>query len=142
MRFTKRRRSITRFELTAMTDVVFLLMIFFLLTSSFVVHAGLRVQLPQVVQADPQGQRDIVVTLGAEDELLIDGVRIPWSQLRETLAQRIEASATKAVIVKGDEAARLGRTVQVMDLARQLGATQLAIAARPQAPPGGGARAR
>lgn len=135
MRFAKRHGLITRFELTAMTDVIFLLMIFFLLSASFVVQGGLPVTLPQVTKIEPSSPRDIVVTLTADDDLLIDGVRTPWSQLREELAERLEASATKAVIVKGDESARHGRTVQVMDIARQLGATQLAIAARPAESP-------
>lgn len=135
MRFARRKGLITRFELTAMTDVIFLLMIFFLLSASFVVQGGLPVRLPQVTQAERGSPRDIVVTLTADDELLIDGLRTPWSQLREKLAERLAASETKAVIVKGDEAARHGRTVQVMDVARQLGAGQLAIAARPMEPP-------
>lgn len=133
MGFRKKSRLITALESTAMADIIFLLLIFFLLSSSFILQTGIKVELPQVTKVERQSQKDIVVTITAEEEVHLDGIKVPWAELRERLAQRLEGSETKTVIVKGDESVRLGRTVHVMDLARQLGATQLAIAARPVA---------
>lgn len=131
MRFTKRRQIIGALQSTAMADIVFLLLIFFLLSSSFILQTGIRVQLPQVTQVERQPKKDIVVTMTADEELYLDGIKVPWARFREKLEQRLHDSGSKTVIVKGDEAVSLGRTVQVMDIARQLGAEQLAIAARP-----------
>ena len=66
-------------------------------------------------------------------EIQLDGYDVAWPQLREKLAARLSESSSKTVVIKGDAAVRLGRTVAVMDLARQLGAVQLALAARPGA---------
>jgi biopolymer transport protein ExbD len=130
MRFTKRRRVISALQSTAMADIVFLLLIFFLLSSSFILQTGIRVELPQVTRIEPQVQKDVVVTITAAEELYVDGIKVSWTLLRERLGSRLRETGSKTVIVKGDEAVRLGRTVQVMDIARQLGAEQLAIAAR------------
>ncbi len=130
MRFTKRRRVISALQSTAMADIIFLLLIFFLLSSSFILQTGIRVELPQVTRIEPQVQKDVVVTITAAEELYVDGIKVSWTLLRERLGNRLRETGSKTVIVKGDEAVRLGRTVQVMDIARQLGAEQLAIAAR------------
>ncbi|MCK4412867.1 MAG: biopolymer transporter ExbD [Candidatus Eisenbacteria sp.] len=132
MGFTKKRRLISALESTAMADIVFLLLIFFLLSSSFILQTGIKVDLPQVARPERQPQ-DIVITLDAQGEIQLDGYDIAWPQLREKLAARLSESSSKTVVIKGDAAVRLGRTVAVMDLARQLGAVQLALAARPGA---------
>jgi biopolymer transport protein ExbD len=132
MRFSKRRRRVGALESTAMADIIFLLLIFFLLSSSFILQTGVRVELPQVTRAEAQPRKDVLVTLTASEEVYVDEQPVPWSQLRERLAQRLEGAASKTVIVKGDAGVSLGRTVQVMDIARQVGAEQLAIAAQPR----------
>jgi len=133
MRFTKRRRLISALESTAMADIIFLLLIFFLLSSSFILQTGIKVELPQVAQVEKQVQKDVIVTITAEEDVHLNGVPTPWKRFRQDLQSLLEASATKTVVIKGDQDVRLGRTVQVMDVARQLGASQLAIAARPLA---------
>jgi len=131
MRFSKRSRASSALQSTAMADIIFLLLIFFLLSSSFIIQTGIRVQVPQVSRIDRQSKGDIEVTITADEELYLDGVKVPWTNFRGALAERLESATSKIVIIKGDESVRLGRTVQVMDIARQLGAEQLAIAARP-----------
>jgi biopolymer transport protein ExbD len=131
MRFSRRKKLLSAHESTAMTDIIFLLMIFFLLTSSFIVQTGIKVQVPQVSRIDRQTKGDIEVTITADEDLYLDGVKVPWASFRGALAERLQTATSKIVIIKGDENVRLGRTVQVMDIARQLGAEQLAIAARP-----------
>ena len=131
MRFKKRRRIVTALESTAMADIIFLLLIFFLLSSSFILQTGIRVQLPQVSKVEREVRKEVVVALTADEELFLDGVKIPWTHFHDRLQKRLAETGSKTVIVKGDEAVRLGRTVQVMDIARQAGAEQLGIAARP-----------
>ena len=131
MGFAKKTRLIGALESTAMADIIFLLLIFFLLSSSFILQTGIKVDLPQVTRTEQQAKKDIVVTLTAKEELYLDGVKIPWTRFRLALEERLAGAGSKTVIVKGDAAVSLGRTVAVMDLARELGAEQLAIAARP-----------
>ena len=130
MRFAKKSRLISALASTAMTDIIFLLLIFFLLSSSFILQTGVKVDLPQVTKTEPQTQRDVVVTLNKQGELFLDGVSIPWTRFRGELEERLAAASSRTVIVKGDAEVSLGRTVEVMDIARQAGAEQLAIAAQ------------
>ncbi|MFH1144176.1 MAG: biopolymer transporter ExbD [Candidatus Eisenbacteria bacterium] len=131
MTFGKRRKLMGSLESTAMTDIVFLLLIFFLLSSSFILQTGIRVDLPQVMTPEKQPPKDVEVTLTADQKVYLGDLEVPWSQLRERLGERLAESASKIVVIKGDAKVELGRTVEVMDLARQLGAAQLAIAAQP-----------
>jgi biopolymer transport protein ExbD len=131
MRFKKRRRIVSALESTAMADIIFLLLIFFLLSSSFILQTGIRVQLPQVSTVEREVRKEVVVALTADEELYLDGVKVAWTHFHDRLEKRLAETGSKTVIVKGDESVRLGRTVQVMDIARQAGAEQLGIAARP-----------
>ncbi|MCK4304473.1 MAG: biopolymer transporter ExbD [Candidatus Eisenbacteria sp.] len=131
MRFSKRRRLVGALESTAMADIIFLLLIFFLLSSSFILQTGIKVELPKVSRTEKEARKDIVVTITAEEKLYLDGIKTSWADFRERLRGRLEDTGSRTVIVKGDEAVSLGRTVQVMDIARQLGAERLAIAAQP-----------
>lgn len=131
MRFRKKKRLMGALESTAMADIIFLLLIFFLLSSSFIMQTGIKVSLPKITQTERHMKKDVVVTITADEEVFLDGVKTPWPDFRERLQARMEAAGSKTVIVKGDEDVRLGRAVQVMDIARQVGAEQLAIAAQP-----------
>jgi len=131
-RFGKRRSILAAFQSVAMADMIFLLLIFFLLSSSFIIQTGIRVDLPQVTAPEKQPPKDVEVTLTAEEKVYLGDLEVPWSQLRERLAERLGQSTSKTVVIKGDARVELGRTVEVMDLARQLGARQLAIAAQPE----------
>ena len=132
MNFGKRRRMLSALESTAMADIIFLLLIFFLLSSSFILQTGIKIELPQVTAPEKQPPKDVEVTLTADDKVYLGDLLVPWSQLRERLGERIGESTTKTVVLKGDASVMLGRTMEVLDIARQSGAAQLAIAAQPE----------
>lgn len=138
MRFATVRRPDPVLDITPMIDIVFQLVLFFMVTTTFVTHPGIQVDLPrssaQMLEASdddlnvwiscaadgPDGCRDTVVHLG--DEV----VDLP------TLDRRFRASAAVSVetlvVVKADRSAPHGTVVRVMDLARAQGLTRLAIA--------------
>ena len=70
--FSSGRRAITAFSLASLTDIVLLLLIFFLLTSSFVTQNGLRVELPDVASAAPLEQQYVAVTIDQEGDFFVD----------------------------------------------------------------------
>jgi len=132
MRFKGESRFLTGMESTAMADIVFLLLIFFLLSSSFILQTGIKITLPEVSRPEVEEKQQIVVTITQDDQLFINDRKISWSQLRSELEALLKSHAAETVIVKGDADVSLGRTVEVMDVARELGAQRLAIAARPK----------
>ena len=116
----------------AMADVVFLLLIFFLLSTSFFLQTGGKGGRPQMGAADAAPAEEIEIILTAGGGLSLGGLPVPWDDLPARLGERLRASASKRVVIRGDAAVALGRTVEVMDLARQLGAAELAITAEPR----------
>jgi biopolymer transport protein ExbD len=123
-----------KLESTAMSDIIFNLLIFFLLSSSFVVQSGIQVDLPQVVAPIHVELKQVVVTLKADGTVFVNDTQTEWAGLRELLGTALEEAAEKQVIVRGDDQASLGRAVEIFDLARELGASGLAVATRVKEP--------
>ena len=134
MDFSTGSGYLNRMESTAMSDIIFNLLIFFLLSSSFIVQSGIQIDLPRVVQATPLELKQVVVTLKPEGELFINERATEWTELREVLALALDAAEERIVIIRGDDQAPLGRVVQIMETAGDLGVSGLGIATRQTAP--------
>lgn len=117
--FSTGRRPLSSFSLTGMTDIVLLLLIFFLLTSTFVAQYGIRVNLPQVTNLAPPEELNISVTLTAEGLAFVEGTETPLEELERTL---LAASPGKeAILLRADQAATVGQFAQVASAARVAG---------------------
>lgn len=121
-----------RLDITPLIDVVLLLLIFFMLTSSFITPAGLRVYLPESSVAEPQEKENLVIVVSRDGELYIDDASVSWEECRERLASSLAGSPEMVLILKADRDARHGIVVRVMSLARELGWKRMAIAAQPE----------
>lgn len=84
--FSSGRKALTAFSLASLTDIVLLLLIFFLLTSSFVTQYGLRVQLPDVSAAAPLEQQYVAVTIDQDGEFFVDEQPTSRDSLTATIA--------------------------------------------------------
>ncbi len=131
MKFKKQRKLLMSFESTAMADIIFLLLIFFLLSSSFIMQVGTKVSLPKESNPETLDQHPIVITLEKDGRVLVNEDRVTMAELQGKLAEALESDPDRAVVVRGDESVSLGRTIEVMDIAKRLGAARLAIATRP-----------
>lgn len=127
-----KRKQLATLESTAMSDIIFNLFIFFLLSSSYETPSGIEVNLPQVVAPVRVELKAVVVTLKSDGTAFVNEKPIEWERLRESLASALDAAEDKQVIIRGDDQASLGRAVEIFDLARELGATGLAVATRPK----------
>jgi len=120
-----------RLDIAPLIDVVLLLLIFFMLTSSFITPAGLRVDLPESSVTEPQEKDNLVVGVSEEGELYLDDELISWENFRERLASNQFYGQDRILILKADKETRHGMVVRVMSLARELGWKRMAIAADP-----------
>ena len=117
-------------ELTPLIHVVFLLLIFFMVSTTFVSdEGGLAVELPRSENRDliPEG-RDVALANSADGTKQIDGEVQSLDQLRRRLKLTAEEDPSTMVVVRADKELAHGRVVEVMDLVRELGLTQFAIA--------------
>lgn len=120
--------TIDKMETAAFADIIFLLLIFFLLSSSFILPTEIPVNPPQSESAVTLKDEPVVVTLTADGGTYVDDEKVPASELGTALAARLEHAPTRAVLIRGDESVELRRLVEVMDTAQDAGADRMAIA--------------
>jgi biopolymer transport protein ExbD len=126
---TKGRGAGPVLEVTPLVDVVFLLLIFFLLTATFVRNPNIPIRLPQasVNQVTPQ-KRDLMVGITTEGEIRYDGKNVTTPQLRREMEKIHTGTPDAMVLIQADRQSRHGRVVEVMDLAKQVGFERIGIA--------------
>ena len=130
MRFKrlKRRTEVQKgqLDIAPLIDVVFQLLIFFMLTSNFVIQPGIKVSLPRAITSEVMSSENFVVTLTGQDLLFLNDKPIT---INELVAQLKEAAGEKkSLLLKADTSASLGRVVEIWDLCRELGISQINIA--------------
>ena len=133
MEFRKKRRDAITPDITPLVDVVFLLLIFFMLSTTFVVSPGIRIDLPQA-QAEPMRseRRDLRVKIAAEGVLYVEDQRLSLEDLGERLRGAARTSQDTLVVIEADENTAHKYVVEVMDRAKSAGLSRLAIATRPK----------
>jgi biopolymer transport protein ExbD len=127
-------------QMAPLIDVVFLLLLFYAVTTQFVSDERLKLKLPEAKTAESQGvgheQSPPEVKVAADGTVWIDDAIIPDDELEARLKELVEDAPEKAVILKGDRDADYGVVVRVLDAARSVGATTIQMSAeRPAEPP-------
>ena len=116
-------------NLTPMLDVVFIMLIFFIVTASFIKEAGIQVSRPDAPTADKQEDAAILIAISANDEIWIDRREVEPRGLR-THIERLHAENPKgSIVIQADEESTNEMLVIVMEAAKQVGVTNVAIAA-------------
>ncbi len=123
------RRDV-RIDISALIDVVFLLLIFFAVSTTFLESTGLELELPSADTSAVPETRDVTVWIGEEGNLRFDGRDLQLADLEDDLKAALEQAERKFVVIMADRNARLEQVVQVMDLARKSGAVGLTIASK------------
>lgn len=113
--------------MSALIDVVFLLLIFFAVSTTFLENSGLDLELPSAETSSTPTEHDVTVWIGAEGELRFGGRDLPLVELEQGLRSALEGADRKFVVIMADRNARLEHVVAVMDLARKAGAEGLTI---------------
>jgi len=134
MQFRRPRSVSTRLDATPMADTVFLLLIFFMLSTSFVVQPGIQVRLPKAVTSEIQLKKDLVLTITAENILFLNEQPITLEELGEALQAAFAQRKDRVLIIKADQEVKHGVVVYAMDIAKLNGADRLAIATEPKLP--------
>jgi len=108
----------TEISLAGMTDIVLLLLIFFLLTSSFIPQMGIQVTLPQVDSSAPVEEQSVRVALTEEGTYYVNGSQVPSSRLLDEI--RAARTSQRTLIVRADQGATIGQFSSVASAARAL----------------------
>ncbi|MBN1586993.1 MAG: biopolymer transporter ExbD [Candidatus Omnitrophica bacterium] len=113
--------------LAPLVDVIFLLLIFFMLTSTFVRQSAIQINLPKAVTSDVVQMQETVILVTRDNLLYVDGQIETLESLEKALGA-LSSKGERAVVIKADRAASLGRVVEVFDTCRRGGISQVHIA--------------
>ena len=132
MKFPHPNKKSARFDLTPLIDVVFLLLIFFMLTTTFVnLENRIKVNLPSGDFAAAEPSENIIVTITENNTIYLNGKLIDPLKLTESVAVEIKEEPEKIVILEADKNVLHGKVIRVMDLLKKGGAEKIAIATQP-----------
>jgi biopolymer transport protein ExbD len=125
-------------ELTPLIDVVFLLLIFFMLSTTFISRTGLQIRMPEAESGRSHDTPDrIEVRVPEGGDLLVDGEKVDSeAALRRILADYAAGHEDPLLVIRGDRMARHGAVTTVMDAGKAAGIGRIAVGVRD--PEGGG----
>jgi biopolymer transport protein ExbD len=131
MRFKRVKEEEPTLGIAPLIDVVFLLLIFFMLTSQFHVASGLPIRLPKVGQKAYDGEEHkIILVIDQWGRIYFKGEKFNLKKLELKLQSLVEKEGLVHLLLEADKEVKHGRVVQVMDLAKRAGVSSLIIAAR------------
>ena len=116
-------------NITPMLDVVFIMLIFFIVTASFVKEAGIDVNKPEAQTSQPKQKANILVAIDAGGNIWIDRQQVDPRAVRANIERLHAQNPEGTVVIQADENATTKVLVGVMDSARQAGVYDVAIAA-------------
>ena len=125
------REEESEINLTPMLDVVFIMLIFFIVTANFIKEPGLEVNRPDSDTSEIQENAAILIAIGNNDEIYMDGRRIDVRQVKANVLKLLADNPQGSVVIQADEAASADAIIQVMDGARDAGVFDISLAAEP-----------
>lgn len=117
-------------NVTSLIDVVFLLLLFFVVNSAFLEQPGLELSLPEAGTAEDARRDEVTVRITSDGTIYLGESVVPPEGLADALGRSLEGVAEKRVTVEADARVPHGRVVLAMDAARKAGARSLIVATR------------
>lgn len=123
----KQAKEETEINLTPMLDVVFIMLIFFIVTTSFVKEAGVSVNRPSAKTSEQKAEANILIAIKNNDEIWIDKRMVDVRAVRSNIERLKASNMNNSVVVQSDKDARTGTLVKVMDQIRMAGITNISV---------------
>ncbi len=127
--FRRNKKVKAGLNIAPLIDMVFLLLVFFMLSSHFISQPGIKITLPEA-QTAKLHEEDIVVFIGEDSLIYLDGRELGFEELFAGLKDKFEAGGKRSVVIRADEKINLGLAVKIMDIARRAEAENLVISSR------------
>ena len=128
MKLDPKNTTLTTFSLASLTDIVMLLLIFFLLSSTYIIQPGIKVELPDSETSQVVEEKNIIITISHEGNIWVGEDRTGMEGLSSTLRRHIVHGASQIVIIKADRRVSLEMTVSVIDRIKAAGGERFLIA--------------
>ncbi|MCL2062817.1 MAG: biopolymer transporter ExbD [Candidatus Cloacimonetes bacterium] len=130
MKVSTKHKAITSVALISMSDVVFLLLIFLLISSNFVTYTGLQIDIPTSQNAHTDIQRNLTLSINEREEIFINSIPVRRENLIAELRSEIEKNPEIVVLIQADQNIALKNVVEIIDAAKSAGSTRFFLAAQ------------
>lgn len=132
MKLEIRHTPLSAFSLASLTDIVMLLLIFFLLSSAYIIQPGIKVQLPRSETSQVIDERSITVTITRDGAFWVGEERVGLEGLAAALQRRLVSGLNQTVVIRADRKVTLETAVQVIDRIKAGGGERFLIATVPE----------
>ena len=128
-RSRRANRSTPGLDIAPLIDMVFILLIFFLVNTSFVKETGIEVSRPTASTATMESKRSVLIAISPDNRIFMEQREIDLRAVRANVERALAENPEAAVIVVADKASSTGTAIQVMDGCRMAGAVNVSLAA-------------
>lgn len=125
-RQVKFESGLAQIDMAPMIDIIFQLLIFFMLSSSFTFQSGIHVKLPKAVTSDVIKQNQFSIVITSEDIIYLNGAIVSLDELDDRL--KTLSKTDTQIMINSDRRSSMGRIVDVWDLCRKTGIQKINIA--------------
>jgi len=132
MQFKEPGKKRIGINITSLIDVMFILLIFFMVSSSFIEQPGMKLELPVTESREVARVENLAVYISEQGEIFLNDRPVAMDSLGEVLKQNIPGMEEKTLVLKADKASAHGVIVQVMDVARRNGLKKIVIGTKPE----------
>ena len=116
-------------NITPMLDIVFIMLIFFIVTTTFIRETGVEVDKPTAITTEPRPQGNVLIAIRANNEIWMNRQHIELSEVRTQVERARAENPEGSVVLIADKGARTGTLVDVMDQVQAAGVTRLSVSA-------------
>lgn len=121
---------LSEIDLTPMLDVVFIMLIFFIVTATFIQEPGVDVIRPETVTGELVKNQKILIAITADDEIWFDNKKLERHQVRAAI-EKVHAENPKgAVVIQADKNSTAEKVAQIIDVAKRAGVTAISLATK------------
>jgi biopolymer transport protein ExbD len=116
-------------DMTPMLDIVFIMLIFFIVTTSFIKEAGIEVNKPQASQTEQQKNANVFIAITADGKIWLDKREMDVDRVRANLERLLAEQPTDIIIIQADTKAKHGVVIEVIEQIKAAGMEKIAVAA-------------
>lgn len=132
MKIKAHMEALTTFNSISLTDIIFLLLVFFLLSSSFVLQPGIKVHLPTTTTTDISSEKSVVVSVTKEGTIYLNDKPVNKIELGAQLRQMLLDIGNPILVLRADKDVTIENLVEIMDISKTAGGEKFIIATTPK----------
>lgn len=127
MEFNPKKKRRVLINITSLIDVMFLLLIFFMVTSTFLDQPGMKLELPSAESAEVARVEKLVLYISSDNEVVFNDRPVALDNLEETMRAALSDIEDRTLVLNADKSVQHGTVIRVMDIAKKLGLERLVI---------------